>query len=158
MIATDAGYGGFWRRLAAYTLVDLPIEVLIGGIVGLFIGCVLGVVAAFVGAEESETVRIGEAVAAGAGFLVGWLYSAILESSPWQATFGKRLFGMQVVDLSGNRVTFMRATGRFAAKLLSGLFFGLGFIMIGRNDRKQGLHDDLAGTLVLRVATIKGAG
>ena len=158
MIATDARFGGFWRRFAAYTLVDLPIEVLIGVVVGLFIGCVLGAVAAVVGAEESETVAIGEAVATGAGFLVAWLYSAILESSPWQATFGKRVFGMQVVDLSGNRLSFLRATGRFAAKVPSGLFLGLGFIMIGRNDKKQGLHDDLAGTLVLRMEPMKGAG
>jgi len=77
-----------------------------------------------------------------------WLYEAFMLSSPYQATLGKMIFGMKVTDLNGNRISFARATGRHFAKWLSTLILWIGFIMVGFTDRKQGLHDMLAGTLV----------
>ena len=79
-----------------------------------------------------------------------WLYCALMESSSYQATLGKMIFGMKVTDLCGNRISFARATGRHFAKILSGLILCIGFIMVGLSERKQGLHDLLAGTLVRR--------
>jgi uncharacterized RDD family membrane protein YckC len=79
-----------------------------------------------------------------------WLYEAFMESSSYQATLGKMIFGMKVTDLNGNRISFERATGRHFAKWLSAMIFCIGYIMVGFTDRKQGLHDLLAGTLVLR--------
>jgi uncharacterized RDD family membrane protein YckC len=149
-VTTDRRYGGFWRRLAAYILVDLPLEIVLGLTLGLMMGAAVGLGGSLVGANDPEILAVAEWVGMFGGFVLTWMYSAGLESSPWQATLGKKLFGLVVVDLAGNRLSLARATGRFAAKFLSGLFFGLGFIMIGRNERKQGLHDDLAHTLVLR--------
>jgi uncharacterized RDD family membrane protein YckC len=60
------------------------------------------------------------------------------------------IFGMKVTDLQGNRISFARATGRHFAKILSGMILCIGFIMVGITERKQGLHDMLAGTLVRR--------
>jgi Predicted membrane protein/domain len=60
------------------------------------------------------------------------------------------IFGMKVTDLNGNRISFERATGRHFAKYLSGIILGIGYIMVGVTERKQGLHDILAGTLVRR--------
>jgi uncharacterized RDD family membrane protein YckC len=79
-----------------------------------------------------------------------WLYEAFMESSSYQATLGKMIFGMKVTDLNGNRISFERATGRHFAKWLSAMIFCIGYIMVGFTERKQGLHDLLAGTLVLR--------
>jgi len=79
-----------------------------------------------------------------------WLYEALMLSSPYQATLGKMIFGMQVTDLNGNRISFGRATARHFAKWLSGLILCIGYIMVGITERKQGLHDLLAGTLVRR--------
>lgn len=79
-----------------------------------------------------------------------WLYEAFLESSSYQATLGKMIFGMKVTDLYGNRISFARATGRHFAKILSGMILCIGFIMVGLTERKQGLHDMIAGTLVRR--------
>jgi uncharacterized RDD family membrane protein YckC len=73
-----------------------------------------------------------------------------MESSSYQATLGKMVCGMKVTDLSGNRISFERATGRHFAKYLSGLILCIGYIMVGFTERKQGLHDLLAGTLVFR--------
>lgn len=83
-------------------------------------------------------------------FVGQWLYEALLTSSSWQATIGKRVLHLKVVDEDGNRIGFGRATGRFFAKILSSMFFCIGFIMIGFTERKTGLHDMLAGTRVLR--------
>jgi uncharacterized RDD family membrane protein YckC len=77
-----------------------------------------------------------------------WLYEAFMLSSPYQATLGKMIFGMKVTDLSGNRISFARATGRHFAKWLSGIILCIGYIMVALTERKQGLHDILAETLV----------
>ena len=79
-----------------------------------------------------------------------WLYEAVMESSSYQATLGKMILGMKVTDLYGNRISFARATGRHFAKILSAMILCIGFIMVGLTERKQGLHDLVAGTLVPR--------
>jgi uncharacterized RDD family membrane protein YckC len=80
-----------------------------------------------------------------------WLYHALMECSPWQATVGKKALGLVVTDLDGRRVGFGRATGRHFGKMLSNLIPALiGYIMAGFTEKKQALHDMLAGCLVLR--------
>jgi uncharacterized RDD family membrane protein YckC len=81
--------------------------------------------------------------------VLGWLYFAVCESSSWQATIGKLALGMRVTDLNGARITFGRALGRYGGKLISGFIFCIGFLMVAFTQRKQGLHDMLANTLVL---------
>jgi uncharacterized RDD family membrane protein YckC len=84
--------------------------------------------------------------------LVGaWLYFALMESSPRGATVGKMALGLRVVDVQGQRISFMRATGRFFAKFISGLILMIGYLMVAFTDRKRGLHDIMAGTLVVKV-------
>jgi uncharacterized RDD family membrane protein YckC len=78
------------------------------------------------------------------------LYYPVLESSRWQATLGKHLGGLKVVNTSGQRISFVRACVRYLAKIsLSGPLFGIGFWMIAVTSRKRGLHDMIAGTLVV---------
>jgi len=84
--------------------------------------------------------------------VVGLLYSALLESSTWQATLGQRALGLRVTDEAGARISFGRAAGRHLASYLSYMLLGIGILMILFTDRKQALHDRLAGTLVLRGA------
>lgn len=85
-------------------------------------------------------------------WLVGWLYHAWMESSSWQATLGKRLVGLRVTDMEGNRISFGRATGRYFGKLLSGFICSIGYIMAAFTEKKQALHDIMASTLVLQGA------
>jgi uncharacterized RDD family membrane protein YckC len=80
----------------------------------------------------------------------GWLYAAWYESSAAQATIGKRWMGLKVVDEQGERISFLRATGRYAAKYVSALPCFLGFIMAIFSSRGRALHDRLAGTRVVR--------
>lgn len=81
---------------------------------------------------------------------IKWLYYALLESSAWQATVGKKTLGLEVTDLAGHRVSFARATGRYFAKIISVLTFLIGYIMAGFTEKKQALHDMIAGCLVIR--------
>ena len=125
--ADDANRAGFWLRLAAY-VID-TILFLIGFFVLVGILGPLGLVLAIVGV---------------------WLYYAGLESSDAQATLGKRAMGIIVTDLLGERLTFGRATGRFAARIVTGLIpFAIGYIMAGFTKHKQALHDMIASTLVI---------
>jgi uncharacterized RDD family membrane protein YckC len=80
----------------------------------------------------------------------GWLYAAWWESSERQATIGKRWMGLRVVDDRGERLSFLQASGRYAAKYVSALPCFLGFIMALFSSRGRALHDRLAGTCVVR--------
>lgn len=149
-------YGGFWIRVVAYI-----IDAIILGVAGSVVGGLLGVSSGF---AEALSAAQGEAIAAGAqlasagiSIVMGWLYYAIMESSGSQATVGKLAFGYVVTDLSGNRISFARATGRYFAKILSSLILLIGYIMVAFTDRKQGLHDMIAGTLVTKKGTFQGA-
>lgn len=72
------------------------------------------------------------------------------ESSPKQATLGKQALGIYVTDLDGNQITFLKATLRYFAKILSTLILFIGYIMVAFTEKRQGLHDMIAGTLVLK--------
>jgi len=91
-----------------------------------------------------------ELIAWGGAWLIELIYRAAFEASSWQATIGKRLLGLSVCTAEGHRMSFPRAALRHIAKLASAIPFQLGFLMIGLHDRKQGLHDLLARTYVLR--------
>lgn len=140
-------YGGFWIRFVAAIIdgiivqvVVMPLSFVAGGVSG-FAGVMGGV-------PRSGLPILGGLI----GFVIGvfgtWLYEALMESSTRQATLGKMVFGMKVTDLGGNRISFGRATGRHFGKWVSALILGIGYIMAGFTERKQALHDMLAGTLV----------
>jgi len=142
-------YGGFWIRVVAAIIDWILIRILIFPIAALFGGI------GWIGSMTSPFPHAGMGLHLfGGGITVAlaiagnWLYEAFLLSSSYQATLGKMIFGMRVTDLYGNRISFARATGRHFAKIISGLFFCIGFIMVGFTERKQGLHDMIAGTLV----------
>jgi uncharacterized RDD family membrane protein YckC len=84
------------------------------------------------------------------GFILDWLYHTIGESSARRTTIGKKALGLIVVNTNGSRMSFLRANGRYWGKILSGLLIGIGYLMVGFTARKQGLHDMMAGTIVIR--------
>ena len=85
----------------------------------------------------------------GVGFFAALVYFAVLESSPWQATLGKKALHLKVTDLEGRRISLLRAMLRHVSKMLSGMILYLGYVMIGFTPRRQGLHDMVAGCLVV---------
>jgi uncharacterized RDD family membrane protein YckC len=81
--------------------------------------------------------------------VAGWLYFALMESSNKRATLGKMALGLMVTDLEGNKINFGKATGRYFGKIISGIILYIGFFMAGFTERKQALHDMMAGCLVV---------
>ena len=78
------------------------------------------------------------------------LYYAFMESSRFQATLGKVVMGIKVTDQNGHRLDFAKALLRNLSKIISGIVLGIGYLMIVFDDKKQGLHDKIADTYVVR--------
>jgi uncharacterized RDD family membrane protein YckC len=122
---------GFWLRAGAH-LID---DVLLG--VGVGILLVFG-------------VRFPAAIALTV-FLLAWIYNATMESSRHQGTLGKMALGLTVTNPQGRPISFGRASGRYFAKFITGLIpLGVGYAMAGFTEKKQALHDMIAGSLVVR--------
>ena len=139
-------YAGFWRRLAAF-LIDWTAISTAGFALFLF---------AFPPAEAWSDPLLARAAwtlsvfgVFALGIVFPWLYWSLMESSGWQATLGKMALGLVVTDVAGNRVSFSRASARHWSKALSALILMIGFIMAGFTAKRQGLHDILAGCLVV---------
>lgn len=121
-------YAGFWRRAAA-SLIDLIVVMIGAAIIGVF-------------TDHLENFVIA--------LVAVWLYYALLESSSKQATLGKLAIGIVVTDLNVGRISFGRASGRYWGKIISAIILLIGFIMAGFTQKKQGLHDIMAETLVVK--------
>lgn len=146
---------GFWRRFAAHTL-DLAILMLASIAVGILLG--VGAVLLGIPVDTAKPPSLTEsAVEYAVTIVVFWLYFALQESGWRQATIGKRLMGIEVTDVAGQRISFLRATARYFASFISWATLTIGFIMAAFTARKQALHDMMAGTLVVRTAVASTA-
>jgi len=134
---SESRYAGFWTRVAA-SLLDCIITGIIGILVNFLVIAVLK--------NTSTTLATSNFI----DLIIVWLYYALQESSPKQATLGKQALGIYVTDLDGNQITFLKATLRYFAKILSTLILFIGYIMVAFTEKRQGLHDMIAGTLVLK--------
>jgi uncharacterized RDD family membrane protein YckC len=136
-------YAGFWVRLLA-TLIDTAM-----------ILCVTFPLLIAVYGWAYFDMAQTRAVAGKADFLVTWVAPAVFAIAFWlykQATPGKMAVGIKVVDAkTGNAMSFGQAIGRYLAYFISMIPLGLGFIWAAFDPRKQGWHDKLAGTVVVRV-------
>jgi uncharacterized RDD family membrane protein YckC len=144
---------GFWRRLAAFLIDNLILNVL--GYL-LFILLIIPTIpltgiGSGMDPEDLAWPRLGAMfLTVPIGLVMTWLYYAVFESSARQATLGKMALGMRVTDLAGRRLSFARATGRYFAKWVSSLTLLIGYLMAAFTEKKQALHDLIAGTLVVK--------
>jgi uncharacterized RDD family membrane protein YckC len=139
-------YAGFWIRFGAQ-FIDSIILTILSFVMGFFIGLYVGVV-------NPQGVNNFGSTAWNITFFIfylimSWIYFAYQESSSKQASLGKQACGLIVTDTEGNRLSFGTATGRWLAKIFATLIFGIGLIMIGFTERKQGLHDLIVNTYVI---------
>lgn len=142
-------YAGFLRRLYA-NLIDCVIILLIGGLI--FITVSLAIPKLY---NEDSIFPIILLCCLYLMFPISvWLYYAFLESSEKQATLGKQLIGVIVTDVKGNKISFLRATGRFFGRALSGLPLCIGYLLPIITEKKQTLHDMITGTIVVKKNSI----
>jgi uncharacterized RDD family membrane protein YckC len=161
-VATAAGtvYAGFWLRFVAYLIDSVVVWVAAGMLIGVVVGIVgLGFFRNLGAGMNTPNpvfpVALFAIVFAFVGVLIiaVWLYFAWMESSETQGTLGKMALALIVTDMQGNRVSFGRASGRFFAKIVTGMVpFAIGYMMAGFTEKKQALHDMIASCLVKRNA------
>jgi uncharacterized RDD family membrane protein YckC len=152
-------YAGFWLRFVAF-LIDGVISgfLFLILLIPLFILTGAGAALGRIGSGEDISDEVAAFV--GIGFVLGffvitvgvrWLYYALSESSSWQGTLGKKMLNLTVTDLSGQPISFARASGRYFAKFITNLIpLAIGYILAGFTEKKQAIHDMIAGCLVLR--------
>ena len=155
-----APYAGFWLRLVAYLIDSAILSVAFGAIIAI---CIASFGIRFFrdfapGIYDRPTNPLLPAAVLGVILVLlpvtiaaTWLYFALMEASVHQGTLGKLALGLFVTDLEGRRISFGRATGRFFAKIVTGLIpFFIGYIMAGFTEKRQALHDMIARCLVLK--------
>ena len=133
-------FAGFWIRVLAYIIDFIPLAIIAG-------------VLAFASGQSLLDTDPAAPLYSWADFVnlvIGIAYFVGFESSSYQATPGKMALGLIVTDTDGRRISLMRALGRYLAKIPSAMILGIGFIMVGFTERKQGLHDYMASTLVVK--------
>ncbi len=131
-------YADLGKRFLA-ALLDVVIVIIISFLIRIVVSIVLSVI------NSDVLASLGNLV----GIVIGWLYYAIQEISPKQATLGKQALGIVVTDLNGKRISFVKATIRYFSKFISALILFIGYIMAAFTEKKQALHDIIAGTLVV---------
>ena len=121
---SESAPAGFWIRFVAIILDGI----LVGGVTfGL----------AMVGAPAIL------------GFVIGLGYYIYFPSSDMMATPGKAVLGLKITDNDGNQITGGTAIVRYLGYIISAIVLYIGFLMVGFSDKKRGLHDMIAGTLVV---------
>ena len=107
----------------------------------IILSCVIGIVWTLIGASSTVT---------------SILYFATLEGSSMQATLGKKVMGIKVVNCNGDRLSVGEALIRSVSRILSGFILCIGYFMAFGDDNRQTLHDKIAGTYVVTADTSKG--
>jgi DNA-directed RNA polymerase subunit RPC12/RpoP len=154
-----AGYvrfGGFWLRFVAY-FIDSIILGIPFGILGMLL----------IGGTMLPMTRIGQnaapedvlaammpmfgamAVLSLVGMVLYCAYEAFFLVK-YGATPGKMALGLKVVRPDGSGIQPGRAIGRYFAKILSGMILYIGYIMVGFDAQKRGLHDMICDTRVIK--------
>lgn len=157
--SVGVAYAGFWLRFVAF-IVDSFIAcfAFIILLIPLFVLTGAGAALGRIFSDDDIGDNIGAFMGVGFTFgffaivlVVSWLYYALSESSSWQATPGKKMLNLKVTDLSGEPITFARASGRYFSKIITNLIpLCIGYIMAGFTEKKQAIHDMIASCLVLR--------
>ncbi len=142
-------YGGFVRRIIAFVIdnIFLQAAALFVTIVGLI---VIGIEAEGLPALSGTLLNSYYATAV----VMNLFYFTYFHGTTGQ-TLGKRMLGMKVVQSTGEPMRAGVAFLRWVGYLLSGLIFYLGFLWIAFDGRKQGWHDKIAGTCVIRVGPLQ---
>ena len=140
-------YAGFWVRFGA-----ILIDTVVIGLGVAILGIISGIVVALVSPDALDNpasdwfgilANLGQSIVSAA-------YFVFMHSSSKQATLGKMALGLKVTDLDGQRIGLVKAINRNLGKIISYVLLGIGFFMAGFTKKKQGLHDKMVATLVVR--------
>ena len=133
-------YVGFWARTAA-SIIDSIIMIAI----------IYPALYVIYGKEYFTQTQL---LAGSADFVLSYVFPIVAVLLFWtykSATPGKMVLRAKIVDAkTGKKPTRGQLVGRYFAYYLSMIPFFLGFFWVGWDAKKQGWHDKLAGTVVIR--------
>lgn len=136
----DLAYAGFWIRVWA-SIIDTVLIAII----------TVPILLAIYGTQYFESEKIIEGPM---DFLISWVLPAIAVITFWvyrAATPGKMAISSKIVDAqTGDQPSTGQFVGRYFAYFISILPLGLGIFWVAFDKKKQGWHDKLAGTVVVR--------
>lgn len=136
----EFGYGGFWRRYVA-AVID---------------GIIVGVVTSPFGMTFNQTVTNGTSTTSESSsnsivpFIISFAYIIFFLVKQNGQTIGKKIMGLRVVKEDGQPVDLATAVTRYFSYLLSAAVLCLGLISAAFNPKKQGWHDKIANTYVIK--------
>ncbi|MDH4073498.1 MAG: RDD family protein [Gammaproteobacteria bacterium] len=138
----DVEYAGFWIRVGA-TIIDTLLILLL----------TLPLLVAIYGWDYFDVEKTGF-IAGATDFILTWVAPAIAVIVFWmykQATPGKMALSIRIVDATtGSPPSAGQCVGRYFSYYVSIIPVAFGLIWVGFDRRKQGWHDKLAGTVVIR--------
>lgn len=141
--ATEFEYAGFWRRVLASIVDSIIIGIITAPLLALIYGSDYWL-------GESDAIVQGPA-----DVLISWVFPIVWTVAFWLkkgATPGKMLVGIRIVRAeTGEPLSVGRCLGRYVSYFVSALVFCLGFLWVVWDDRKQGWHDKIADTVVIKV-------
>ena len=140
MDESDVEYAGFWVRVGA-TLIDTLLILVV----------TIPILVSIYGLKYFDSEKL---FAGPADFLISWVLPAVAVVWFWsqrQATPGKAALSLRVLDAdSGDKLSIGQSIGRYLGYFVSIVPLGLGLLWVGLDRRKQGWHDKLAHTVVVR--------
>jgi uncharacterized RDD family membrane protein YckC len=152
---TNYHYGGFWRRLLAF-IIDKAIVYALCLSFSLILLLAVGLGSDILTITASPLEKISHG--AGAFAFLSVFLSIIIDMTYFTwfhgisgQTPGKMLLRLRVIGANGEPITPGTAFLRWTGYLLSGIVFFSGFLWIAFDRRKQGWHDKIALTLVVRI-------
>lgn len=136
-------YAGFWVRVGA-SLIDTVLTMLITTPLLILL---YGFDTYWQAAQQGDFLGLGEV-------FVSWVFPIVATIWFWlkfQATPGKILFSLKVLDeQTGNPLTLKQSIFRYLGYFVSIFGLMLGFVWIAFDAKKQGWHDKIAKTVVVR--------
>lgn len=141
--------GGFWIRFAAVS-VDGIILLIVQGIFGFFVGMGVGMGSIMRGGISDEGQLLSMIIGFFINILIGMAYHIFFVG--WRGqTPGKMALKLKIIQTNGEEMTYGKAFLRWVGYSISGLTLGIGYLMVAFTKQKQGLHDKIAGTYVIRL-------
>jgi uncharacterized RDD family membrane protein YckC len=143
----EVEYGGFWIRTGAALIDSILVVIITAPIVTVVYG-----IDYWTSEERFQGII---------GFLLSYIFPIVAVLVFWiykSATPGKMVTNLTIVDAeTGYKPSTGQFIGRYFAYYVSIIPFLLGIIWVGIDKRKQGWHDKLAGTVVIRNKATKTA-
>lgn len=137
---------GFWIRLVAYC-IDAAIVSLAQFALIYLLDFSLGMAGSVTGQGQVAISVVSGLLGATISFAYGVFFIGYCGQTP-----AKMLLGIKVIRTGGAEMNYGRAVLReVLGKFVSGILLGIGFLMVAFDSQKQGLHDKIADTYVIKL-------